>query len=112
MAAPMPLALTHAGRVFCGVALGSLITQSNYANDRAHVGSIIRRCNLRPPKVGEKSWLACEDKQQKDGHRKSLIAGATAVRRPSGGAFLAGLDARHDRFLLPTRPLVAAQNRR
>jgi len=41
--------------------------------------------------------------QQKDGHQKTIIArGATAGRRPAGVVFLAGLDARHDRFLLPT----------
>lgn len=41
--------------------------------------------------------------QQKDGHQKTIIArSATAVRRPAGVVFFAGLNARHDRFLLPT----------
>lgn len=107
--APMPLARTLALRVSCDATLGRSITRSDYANDRAHVGSIITLCNIHPKKRGVNSWTAYVNQQQKDGHRKTLIAGATAVRRPSGGAFLVGLDARHDRFLLPTRPSVAAQ---
>ena len=50
----------------------------------------------------------CAETQQKDGHQKTIIAqSATAGRRPTGVVFLAGLNARHDRFLLPTfAPLI------
>lgn len=44
----------------------------------------------------------CAEKQKKDGHRKSPHRYATAGRGLSGGAFLASLDASHDRFLLPS----------
>ena len=111
---PMHVLMTHpptpAMRVSCDATLDTLIAPPDYVSALTDVGSIIRRCNVHPQKVGANSWLACADQQhQKDGHRKTLIAGATAVRRPSGGASLAGLDARHDRFLLPARPSVAAQ---
>ncbi len=101
---------TPALRVPYDASLDAPIAQPDYVSAHSDMGGIIRQCNVHPQKVGVNSWTADADQhQQKGGHRKILIAGATAVRRPVGGVFLVGLDARHDRFLLPTLPVVAAQ---